>query len=216
MKNNKNSAASKIDNALLDKSVDTQGNNKQFLILGAGFVFVVLIIFAMDSQEPIQQIPSLQTTAITPEENSSNRERFKKLLAEFDSNLQPLIENRDIIKWQESSVQKINDKKESAIASFAKGTYFLAIEQIEDSVSQAKSLLDKWQKAYEQQLNKAVVAFELEKIDVAEVELNKALSINSSDQQGIELQRKIKNSDFPEHFTENFFCPPPLNRILLQ
>lgn len=197
MENNKTNIENTIDRALADRSIASIDSKTVFVVVGA-IIFTVLVVWGVSLfnvlDRPSERAQQSEVKVRSPEEDAENRERFKQLLSNFDSNLQPILDAQDLADWRKAEVEEIHQIKESAIANFAKGIYSTAISEIENARQNTESLVNDWKLAYEQQFGKALSAFEHGNLDVAEIELNKALAINSIDPRGHELQQKIINA----------------------
>ena len=197
MQDIKNNSESTFDSVFADKNTISI-DRKKFFISTVVVILVALIIVAtsvLSNPDRLSEQASKQESIVTsPEEDAKNREQLKQLLSKFDNNLQPSLDIQDLYTWRTQEVENILQLKESAITNFAKGMYLTAISEIEDASKNTEDLIKGWKLAYEEQLNEALFGFEQGKLNIAEIELNKAFEINSIDQRGHELKEKIASA----------------------
>ncbi|WDE05846.1 hypothetical protein SG34_002615 [Thalassomonas viridans] len=128
---------------------------------------------------------------VTPEELSQAREAFKSALAEFEAEIQPMLDNDELLNWDKKAVAETLMVKETAIADFAQGGYSTALQQLTEASGQGQALKQAWDQAFEAGLSEAMAAFDREEISQAQLALNQAMKIKPSEPRGHVLQAQL-------------------------
>lgn len=186
-----------VDSALNSKGLESKRNLKRysFQVLVIVLVSIVVVVnfnyFAVNTSDKVKdEQPAI--TSINPVDVAKIREKFKTTLSEFNNTEQVLLDNNELISWSNNTVETIDKIKENAIASFAKASYSEALSKIKNASDETEKLSNQWGNAFKEKYQLALQYFNQGNMNMAGLELNLALKIKPSDQQGFKLKNKIE------------------------
>jgi hypothetical protein len=164
------------------------------IIIGCIVYFCYRVLAATPSQNedtPVSEIQSTEQINQSGTESQKVRDNFKTALSEFESNIQPLLENPEIVDWNQDIVNQILDGKESAISNFAQGAYSTALQQLQESADNTESLVDEWNTAFENKYSEALTTFSEGQINRARLAMAQASKIKPTEPRLLSLQSQI-------------------------
>lgn len=126
-----------------------------------------------------------------PLNSEADRKQFQQMLSQFEEVHASRLSDQDFLNWQPHTAADPLDIKTQALALFAAGSYTHAITTLEQANDTAIRLHNEWQAAYEDKLNRAQHAYDNGEIKPAQLHLNQAFKIKSSEERGLALQKKL-------------------------
>jgi hypothetical protein len=165
---------------------------------GAGVLAIITLLmvvayFLFTSESAKQG----ETTVAQPEvpmsalEITQFREAFKQALTQYEINVQPNIDEIMMSDWQPQKASELALIKNQALTAFAQGAFAQAKQTIETLLQRSTALIVKWQKQIEQYINDGQEAFDNDQIPQAQLLVNKALALSSTNIKAMELQNRI-------------------------
>jgi hypothetical protein len=149
--------------------------------------------------------PAELPKAATPADSAITRKLFQQQLIFFEQEQGALLKNPDFLRWlatSDSSIkamdkiiteQVIAEKKDKALALFANSAYSDAILTLQDTSEIAAVAEQAWNRAYEDKLTQAQLAYDEDKIKPAQLYLNETLKIKSQQPRTLLLQQQLDN-----------------------
>lgn len=163
--------------------------------LGAGVVILSNNIPTVDNAgtEVVEATPPVNNIPQTnsPANQEEQRKRFQEQLVIFETGRQPLLETKELSRWDSPAVTAIHEKKSDALTQFASGKYRDAIATLEEANKDALSLEHRWQAAYRERLYQAQQAYQKEDVEQSQLLLNQAFDIQAPEAEGLLLQKQL-------------------------
>lgn len=165
---------------------------------GAGALVVVILIVVAgyqfftkaDSISP-ESTEQLVISELSSAQIEAYREQFKKVLLQYETDVQPNIDKILLTDWETSRVTELALLKERGLTAFAQGAFLQAKQHFETLYAQSSELISEWQSQTTQHIESAKIAYGDDLIPQAQLRLNKALALMPSNLEALQLQSRI-------------------------
>ncbi|MGQ8364512.1 tetratricopeptide repeat protein [Glaciecola sp. 1036] len=192
---------SSADEQILARQQQMQKKLKTGVWVASGVILLFLIIFWVRQwvvNPTIEAAPSdidEPIVSLSSEQAESARRTFREALAAFEQNLQPQLEQKDLVQWAQSRVNELVTLKEIALTNFASSKYHLALSQIEQLETSALALIEDWQSNYQIALQQSQDYLAQGNISRARLMFQQAQNIMPMGPGSEELKAQLDNFD---------------------
>ncbi|WP_102794195.1 hypothetical protein [Bowmanella denitrificans] len=173
------------------RQASSLGRKKALLIAG---LIVVLLLLALFLIRGLQSPPVPETVAqqnVDPQVQEQARQAFKQALLVFEQDIDPVLQQPQLINWQKAQVASLQADKQQALADFAAGDSVSALSRLAKISDAALALQQQWHAAYQQKLTEAQLAFAEGRIRQSQLLLNQGGHIQSHGAQAEALQQRL-------------------------
>ncbi|MEM0910557.1 MAG: hypothetical protein AAGJ37_06250 [Pseudomonadota bacterium] len=188
------------DQHILAQQKALQAKLKRSIWIGAAVIAVLLVLYI--ANQAFQDKADAETISdeivvdpdevtLTTNELEQYRDKFRTDLADFESTLQPILENQDIINWQPKSVASLEAEKERALGEFARSSFQTASNTLSELAPKVQQLEQDWRIAYQEKITESEAFLAEEKINQARFAFSQAVKIMPANPDGNELQLKL-------------------------
>ncbi len=199
---------------MLDKKIEEAASQRRqnYLILGlitliillGGAVFFLLsdkVVQTANSLKPVPE-PAPNPVLTTPQNNPSepasaektteDRQAFLKLLSRYEEELEPVLKNQGITNWNGDLQASLMQRKTDAVDRYAAGEAGQALEQLTRLMEEISNALAAFEKAFQDQLQEAGIAYDTDRYEPANIAIHQALSYKPDDPDALALRERIE------------------------
>ncbi len=202
---------------MLDKKIAEAASQRRqnYLILGlvtliillGGAVFLLLsgkVIQTVNSPEPILKPvpePAPNPVLTTPQtsrpepastiKTAEDRQAFVKLLSRYEEELEPALKNQGIANWNGDLQASLMQRKTDAVDRYAAGEASQALEQLTRLMEETSNALAAFEKAFQDRLQEASIAYDTDRYEPANIAIHQALSYKPGDPDALALRDRI-------------------------
>lgn len=160
-----------------------------FLVVVSALVGLTQLLGEKDNSPNVETTPK-ELPAPVPL-TSEQRQILQQLLSETNQTITHIINNTDKVNWATDTSQALASNMEQAYVSYAQGAFEQTKQTIDKLNDEAQDFNRDYQLAYEGAYQQAFTAFTAGDINQAEEANRVALTINSSFDQALALQKRI-------------------------
>lgn len=124
-------------------------------------------------------------------ENNQARQQFKASLKQFEQQVSPHLSNKAISQWSPQRHAELMQGKNEALSDFARGDYKQATQALVKLSKQSNALVNEWKQAFATEFSAAKQFFSQDKVNHAQLSLNRALIIKPADFDAQALQIRV-------------------------
>jgi hypothetical protein len=176
-----------------------QHQQQKTKLFGGAGVFAALALllvaayylFTSESSDRSNEVLTPSEVVMSQSQIAQFREDFKQAITQYEMNVQPNIDEIMLTDWEPAKASELALIKEQAVTAFAQGTFMLATQAIENLDKKSKGLIAQWQIQIQQHVNDGKQAFDSEQIPQAQLFVNKALLLSSTNIDALNLQNRI-------------------------
>ncbi len=165
---------------------------------GAGIIAAIALalvvayyLFTGESAEHGDAISTQAEVLMSESEIAQFREAFKQALTQYEVQVQPSINEIMMTDWQTEQASGLALMKDHALTAFAQGAFAQAKQTMEELSQKSKTLITQWQAQIEQHVSDGQAAFDSGQIPQAQLQVNKALALSSTNMKAMDLQNRI-------------------------
>lgn len=174
-------------------------HRRQLRKLVGGGLAVAFIIFALfagkyymgeTSEQPTTD-PQLSEPILSDSEVAKFREDFKQALVQYELTLQSDVNEIMLSDFEPNRTSELALLKEQALTAFAQGAFLRAKQTLDQLSQKSKTLVRDWNAQIAQHVKNGQAAFNSDQIPQAQLNVNKALALSSTNIAALELQNRI-------------------------
>jgi hypothetical protein len=193
-----NSAAQNTADAKI-QAHSKQHQRKMSKVIG----IVVMLVFVagclvagnylLTSSDPFDVPMADKDTSVemTDSEMAALREQFKQALAQYENNTQPSIDEIMLSDYQQERASELSLLKQQSLTAFARGSFLQAKQALEILNKKSNTLISDWSAQIDKHVAAGQEAFNSNQIPQAQLSVNKALALSSSNVAALELQNRL-------------------------
>ena len=170
---------------------------KMLLIIATVILLIVVIIVvsqlisSASSNNSENQSDNAAVISLSEQQIAQYRDAFKQSLTEYQISVQPKIDAMILANWRTADTGAVTLLKEQVLTFFAQGAYAESKAKLDKLIADSNLLVDEWQNEIAQHLSTAQAMFDKEKMPAAQLALNKAIALQSDNQEAEALQNRI-------------------------
>ncbi len=194
------SLENEIDAERLEKRKESQ---KKIIISLASSIIIILLIIGIsfinlksNKGNGISQSMQFNEEAIIYEKTpvtdaNMGRESFKDALKIFEEKIEHKLLSANLDAWAKEKKLEIQNNKRQAISEYSSGEYTNALQYLGKASVKGDILLKQRDVIFDDQLSKAISAYQLDQYKNAKLHISNALQVNPSAQNALDIENKI-------------------------
>jgi hypothetical protein len=128
---------------------------------------------------------------LSDNELAALREQFKAALTQYEVNIQPSINEIMLSDFEPQRASELTLLKDQGVTAFAQGGFTQAKTLLTSLDEKSKQLIDEWKAQIVKHVENGQAYFDEDQIPQAQLSVNKALALSSTNMQALELQNRI-------------------------
>ena len=178
-------------------------NQKKITIILISSIIIILLIIGIsfidlksNKGNEISQSMQFDEEAIIYEkipviDANMDRESFKDALKIFEKEIEHRLLSANLNAWAKEKKLEIENNKQQAMSEYSSGKYASAVQYLGKAAVEANALLTQRDIIFDDQLSKAISAYQLDQYKNAKLHISNALKVNPTAQNALDVENKI-------------------------